>query len=104
MTRMAISPRLATRILLKSFFFIRTRRRPGGRCKRCGPSCSCPARRRNRPGSLSRHRQEWLVGADDLALLDVDLADLPGDRGDDVVLHLHGFEHCHDVAELDVIA
>src|SRR5689334_22070668 len=52
----------------------------------------------------SADRDQRLVGADHLALLDVDLGHLARLRGHDVVLHLHGLEHRHDVAQLDVVA
>src|SRR5487761_578359 len=72
MTRIAISPRLATRTLLKSLLFI--------------------LQRTLLLFNWSAHSQQGLVGADDLALLDVDLAHATGDRRDDIVLHLHRLE------------
>src|ERR1700682_202906 len=76
MTRMAISPRLAIKILLKSFRFI---------------------------AATSPNRQEWLAGADDLALFDIDTGDATRDGGDDVVLHLHRLEHRNHIAKLHLV-
>src|SRR6266702_5144234 len=75
-TRIAISPRFATRTFLKSLLFI-------------------PAR--------SRDRQQRLTRTDDLALFDVNLANLAGDRGDDVVLHLHRLQDGDHVAQLHAV-
>src|ERR1700693_250241 len=52
----------------------------------------------------STYGEERLVGADDLALFDVNVADATGDGRDDVVLHLHRLEHRDHVAKLHVIA
>src|SRR5487761_1262076 len=84
MTRIAISPRLATRTLLKSLLFI--------------------LQRTLLLFNWSAHSQQGLVGADDLALLDVDLAHATGDRRDDIVLHLHRLEDRDHVAELHLVA
>src|SRR5207245_10552425 len=81
-TRIAISPRLATKTLLKSLLFI--------------PS--------NVRACASSHREQRLRGTDDITLLDIHLAHRAGDRGDDVVLHLHRLEHRYDIAELDGVA
>src|SRR5436305_15204333 len=74
-TRIAISPRLATRIFLNVFDF-----------------------------KSSSDREQRLVGAHDLAFCDVDVAHRAGNRRDDVVLHLHRLEDGDDVAELHVVA
>src|SRR3989442_690203 len=70
-TRIAISPRLAIRTFLKSLLFI--------------PS--------NVRACASSHREQWLGRTDDLTLSYVHLTHRTGDRGDDVVLHLHRLEH-----------
>src|SRR5690348_14652117 len=82
MTRIAISPRLAMRILLKSLLFNPLMMR----------ACS------------SRDRKQWLAGRDHLAFPDVDLAHLARHSGDDVVLHLHRLQDRDHVAKPDVVA
>src|SRR5690348_1739108 len=82
MTRMAISPRFAIRILLKSLLFNVSMMR----------ACS------------SRDRKQGLIGRYHLAFLDVDRADLARHRGDDVVLHLHRLQDRDHVAKPDVVA
>src|ERR1700687_1422165 len=83
MTRIAISPRFATRTLLKSLLFILQQQ-----------SFVSP----------SAHGEQGLAGSDDVAFLDVHLADTTGDRRDDVGLHLHPLEHGDHVAELHLVA
>src|SRR5207245_10871088 len=91
MTRIAISPRFATRTLLKSLLFNLSN----------GLACLSIS---NGPASCSTDREQRLVRRHDLALLDVNRAHLAGDGGDDVVLHLHRLEHRDDIAELHGIA
>src|SRR5262252_1221654 len=94
-TRTAISPRLATRIFLKSFAFTADSVRRWHRsCRLSGPGGR---------GALPDGDQR-LVRGDHVALLDVDLQDVARLGGHDVVLHLHGLEHRHHVAELDLVA
>src|SRR5215469_10907601 len=93
MTRTAISARLATRIFLKSFAFTARKRTA---------TAVLPAPVRSEARRLA-DRHQGLVGGDHVALLDVDLHDLAGLRGHDVVLHLHGLEHGHHVAQLDLV-
>src|SRR5260370_38046309 len=81
MTRIAISPRFATRTFLKSLLFIPSRVRVFS----------------------SRYREEGLVGRDDLAVPDVDVAHLARHRCDDVVLHLHRLEDGDDITELHAV-
>src|SRR5450759_3433622 len=82
MTRMAISPRLATRTFLKSLLFNPLTAR----------ACS------------SFDSEQRLARGDDLALFHIALAAPAGNGGDDVVLHLHRLQLCNHVADPHLFA
>src|SRR5919197_6325904 len=60
--------------------------------------------RRAALGPLGAHHRQRRAGVDLLALRDQDLADHPGARRGDVVLHLHGLDHHQQGAGLHPLA